>query len=316
MKKVISIVIFNSLILAGLINAQEVNVAFHRGYRAGYSDGYMAGYRDVSEAKEKNYQSHSEYQEANRAYREEFGALEDYRKGYRKGFEKGYIDGFEKREFKLEAPSDLNSIEKSEKDSNDTQNKTENEGSLKTYQSDPIIIIPAGTELVVELAQDISTEVNKTGDKFVAKVISPSEISGATIEGRISKIQKPGRLKRRAEMLLSFDLIKLNENRWANYNGMVIEVLPMIGDNIKQVDNEGTLQGKSSIKDDAKKVGISTGAGAVVGGVVGGPVGVAVGAGVGAAFGVGTIFVDSGKHIKLSKGQQLRIKTIYETRIR
>jgi hypothetical protein len=43
---------------------------------------------------------------------------------------------------------------------------------------------------------------------------------------------------------------------------------------------------------------------------------VAVGAGVGAAFGVGAVVVERGKHIKIVPGQQLRIKTAYETQIR
>jgi hypothetical protein len=330
MKKIMTCaIVFGSLLLADLAKAQDINIALHRGYRAGYSDGYMAGYRDASEGKERNYQNHPEYQKADRAYKTEFGALEDYQDGYRLGFERGYKDGFEKLEFKPEMPSDLkkNSFEKTEQTSKGSEqflrerkqmSKLENEEGIKTSTEgdEPIIIIPADTELIIELEQELSTEANKTGDKFIAKVVSPSEISGAMIEGRVNKIQKPGRIKRRAEMLLSFDIIRINERRWANYNAMVIEVLPLKGDNIKQVDNEGTLQGKSSVKDDAKKVAISTGASAVAGGVIGGPVGVAVGAGVGAAFGIGTIFADSGKHIKLSKGQRLRIRTVYETRIR
>ena len=54
----------------------------------------------------------------------------------------------------------------------------------------------------------------------------------------------------------------------------------------------------------------------MVGAVVGGPVGAAVGAGVGAAFGVGAVVVERGKHVNLTKGQQLKIRTAYETQIR
>ncbi len=328
MKKIMTcVVVFSSLLLADLVKAQDTNIALHRGYRTGYSDGYMAGYRDASEGKERNYQNHPEYQKADRAYKTEFGTLEDYQDGYRRGFERGYKDGFEKLEFKPEMPSDLkkNSVEKIEQTSKGSEqflgeekqiSRLESEKGITTNADEPIIIIPADTELIIELEQELSTETNKAGDKFIAKVISPSEISGAMIEGRVNKIQKPGRIKKRAEMLLSFDIIRINERRWANYNAMVIEALPLKGDNIKQVDNEGILQGKSPVKDNAKKVAISTGAGAVAGGVIGGPVGVAVGAGVGAAFGIGTIFADSGKHIKLLKGQRLRIRTVYETRIR
>ena len=181
--------------------------------------------------------------------------------------------------------------------------------------SDAIIVIPNDTELILELTEELSTERNKEGDKFTARIVSPMEINGAIVEGRISKIQKPGRIKRRSEMLLSFDRVVLTENRWSNFSAILTEVLPVKNDNVKQV-TEGTVEGKSSVKSDIVKVGAATGTGALVGVVVGGPVGAAVGAGVGAAFGVGAVVVERGKHIRLNKAQQLRIKSTYETQIR
>jgi hypothetical protein len=178
------------------------------------------------------------------------------------------------------------------------------------------LIIPVETELIVELLSNVNTEQNREGDKFQARIISPNEIGGAIIEGRIGKIQKPGRIKRRAEVALSFDRIVLGENRWSNFNAIVTEVLPIKGDNVKRIDTEGTIEGKSSVKSDSVKVGAATGTGLVIGAVAGGPVGAAVGAGVGAAFGVGGVVIERGRHIRLGKNQQLRIKTAYETQIR
>ncbi len=170
--------------------------------------------------------------------------------------------------------------------------------------------------MIVELLDNINTEQNREGDKFTARIISPYELAGATIEGRISKIQKPGRIKRRSEVLLSFDRIILNDNRWSNFNAILIEVLPTKGDNVRRVDDEGTVEGRSSVKDDSIKVGATTGTGLVIGAIAGGPVGAAVGAGVGAAFGVGAVVVERGKHIQLKQNQQLRIKSAYDTQIR
>ena len=180
---------------------------------------------------------------------------------------------------------------------------------------DSAIVIPNDTELILELIDEISTETSKEGDKFTARVVSPIEINGAIVEGRVSKIQKPGRIKRRSEMLLSFDRIVVAEGRWSNFSAILTEVLPVKNDNVKGV-MEGTVEGKSSVKGDITKVGASTGAGALIGVIAGGPVGAAVGAGVGAAFGVGAVVVERGKHIRLNKAQQLRIKSTYETQIR
>jgi len=336
------------------INAQDTKIALQRGYRTGYSDGYMAGYRDVIDNTAKSYARHSEYTKADRAYSKDYGLLEDYRDGYQQGFEIGYSTGFEKRSFDATLPTELKKRGIINTDSNatttttvttpTTQNTqiietkpTENTVSENTPSStneqtptiqtktnevsyvptsDAIIVIPTDTELILELIDEISTERNKEGDKFTARIVSPMEINGAIVEGRISKIQKPGRIKRRSEMLLSFDRIVLTEGRWSNFNAILTEVLPVKNDNVKRVDTEGTVEGKSSVKGDITKVSAATGTGALIGVIAGGPVGAAVGAGVGAAFGVGAVVVERGKHIRLNKAQQLRIKSTYETQIR
>lgn len=183
-------------------------------------------------------------------------------------------------------------------------------------ESEAIIIIPRDTELILEIQEDLSTEKNREGDKFTARIVSPVEIEGAIIEGRIERITKPGRIKRRSEMLLSFDRIILTEDRWSNFDAILTEVMPVKGDNIKTIDPEGSAIGKRTLKEDAVKVGASTGAGAGIGALTGGPVGAAVGASIGAAFGVGAVVIERGKHINLNKNQQLRIRTSYETKIR
>jgi hypothetical protein len=181
---------------------------------------------------------------------------------------------------------------------------------------DPVIIIPRDTELILELQDALDTQRNREGDKFTAKVLAPQEIVGAVIEGRIDRIQKPGHIKKRAAMLLSFDKIIISDTRWSNFDAIMTEVLPVKGDNVKRVDDEGTAVGKSTVKPDLIKVGAATGTGTAIGAIAGGPVGAAVGAGVGAAFGVGAVIIERGKHINLRTSQQLRVKTSYETQIR
>ncbi len=188
--------------------------------------------------------------------------------------------------------------------------------NYKRNTEDAVIIIPRDTELILELQEPLDTERNREGDKFTAKVIAPHEIVGAIIEGRIDKIQKPGRIKKRSAMLLSFDRIIISDTRWSNFDAIMTEVLPAKDDNVRRVDGEGTAIGKSTYKPDAIKVGATTGSGAGIGAIAGGPVGAAVGAGVGAAFGVGAVIIERGKNINLRASQQLRIKTSYETQIR
>lgn len=319
---------------------KDLNIALQRGYRTGYSDGYMAGYRDTIDSNGKSYTRHAEYAKADRAYNRDYGTLEEYRDGYQQGFESGYNTGFEKRSFESTLPTDIkargvitpaiqNENTIPENNVAGTQGDTGANSPTQTETAAPAIpatgykdingatiIIPRDTELMLELQEDLSTDKSREGEKFVAKIVSPAEIAGATIEGRISKITQPGRLKRRSELSLTFDRIILTDTRWSNFNAALIQVMPVKGDNIKIVDTEGTAIGKSSVKKDSVKVGGSTGTGLVVGALVGGPVGAAVGAGIGAAFGVGAVVIERGKHIRLNRNQQIRIKTGYETQIR
>jgi hypothetical protein len=323
---------------------QDTGVALQRGYRTGYSDGYMSGYRDTIDSASKNFGRHGDYSKADRAYSKDYGMIEDYRDGYQQGFESGYDTGYERRSFESSLPTGLRkrgnvsdsqlavvtpttvktigtkptqpaTVDFSENTST-TSAKIDPIATNYGSNSNPIIIIPRDTELILELQEDISTEHSREGEKFTARIVSPSEIAGATIEGRVAKLLKPGRIKRRSELSLTFDRIILDDNRWSNFGASLTEVLAVKGDNVKRVDTEGTAQGQSSLKGDVIKVGGATGAGAVIGGVVGGPVGVAVGAGVGAAFGVGAVVIERGKHIRLTRNQQLRIKTAYQTQIR
>lgn len=348
----LGLISFLTLPIQTVISQESTKIALQRGYRTGYSDGYMAGYRDIIDSAAKDYSRHPEYDKADRAYNQDYGTIEDYRDGYRQGFESGYDTGFEKRSFDASIPSNLNkrglapvaaAVAESKPVEPETAAPVEpvvtepapatTEAAPETTAApetkpafvqkvayvagdDPIIIIPRDTEIIVELDEAMDTERNREGDKFTAKVVSPAEIAGASVEGRIEKVTKPGRIKRRSEMLLSFDRIIISERRWSNFNALLTEVLPVKGDNVKRVDNEGTAVGKSSIKDDSLKVGAATGTGAGIGALAGGPVGAAVGAGVGAAFGVGAVVIERGKHIKLNQAQQLRIKTSYETQIR
>ena len=326
-------VLLSSLAVPGVLapavsaQTQESGVALQRGFRTGYSDGYMSGYRDTIDSLGKDVTRHTEYANADRAYSKEYGAIEDYRDGYQQGFESGYATGYDRQTFESTLPANLkkrgvvtaiNQTPETTIANTTPVQQTPAISETPTIQTtgNAIVIIPRDTELILELQDDLNTEQSREGEKFTAKVVSPSEIAGAIIEGRVAKILKPGRIKRRSELLLSFDRIILTDSRWSNFSGTLIEVMAVKGDNISRVDVEGTAVGKSSIKSDAIKIGAATGTGAVIGGLVGGPVGFGVGAGMGAAFGVGAVVIDRGKHIRLNRNQQIRIKTAYETQIR
>lgn len=324
------------------------------GYMAGYRDVIDTAGKDFSRHQEyaeanraynKDYGSIEDYRD---------GYRQGFEKGYDTGFEKRAFDsaapsGITKRGDVMMTPATTAPVEaitapvtnptdsstvpvetssaaittptQTEANTPATTEVAIPEGTIQkvSYQptgDDPMIIIPRDTELILELQEPIDTQRSREGDKFTAKVVAPQEIVGAVIEGRVDKIQKPGRIKKRSALLLSFDRIVISETRWSNFDAIMTEVLPVKGDNVKRVDGEGTAIGRSTVKPDIVKVGAATGAGVGIGAIAGGPVGAAVGAGVGAAFGVGAVIIERGKHVNLRTSQQLRIKTSYETKIR
>lgn len=300
--------------------------AIERGYRTGYSDGYQAGYSDSAQAAARDYKSKDEYQRADRAYATAYGALEDYRDGYRQGFEAGYNAGFEHRTFDSTIPTNLSRRATDDAQTGATVSQTSSDntgvgstGSSSSSSSGPVSsanvnYIPADTVMRVELLTNLSTDTTQKGDQFEARAIEPAEFQGAVIQGHVSRVKRPGKVKGNSELQLSFDQISMN-GRWTGFKAIVIEVEDMNGpQGVGKVDQEGGVEGKDRTKDDVAKIGASTGVGAIIGAILGGGKGAAIGAAIGASVGTGSVLTSSGKDIRLEHGQQLKIRTSTETK--
>jgi hypothetical protein len=298
--------------------------ALERGYRTGYSDGYQSGYRDSADQAARDFRNKDEYQRADRAYATSYGTLEDYRDGYQQGFEAGYNTGYERRGFDSTIPANLS--RRGTADTVDTQStgvpiSSPNSGSNSSSSSSSgpvntanVSFIPADTVLRVELLTNLSTEATQRGDRFEARVVEPADYQGAMIEGHVSRVKRPGKIKGSAELQLTFDKISLN-NRWTEFKAQVIEVVDSgSGDGVGDVDEEGGVKGKDKTKDDVAKIGSSAGVGAIIGAIFGGGKGAAIGAAIGGAVGTGGVLTSRGKDIRLDHGQHLRIRTASETR--
>src|SRR5277367_4573268 len=73
------------------------------------------------------------------------------------------------------------------------------------------LVIPAGTKVPVALKHAISTKGTRTGDAVYAETTFPVVANnrvlipaGTYVQGRISEIQRPGRLKGKAQVLMHF----------------------------------------------------------------------------------------------------------------
>jgi len=309
-------------------STQQSVGALERGYRTGYSDGYQAGFSDSAQRAARDYRNKDEYKRADRAYATSYGALEDYRDGYQQGFESGYGSGYERRGFDSTIPANLSrrgtddsqssagvSVSTNNGSGSNNNNSGSSSSSGGSINTANVNSIPSNTVMRVELQTNLSTDVTQRGDRFQARVIEPADYQDAMIEGHVSRVKRPGRIKGNSELQLTFDRISLN-GRWTEFKAQVIEVVDTgNGDGgTGDVDKEGGVKGKDRTKDDVAKVGASAGVGAIIGAIFGGGKGAAIGAAIGAGIGTGGVLTSNGHDIRLEHGQQLKIRTSNETR--
>jgi hypothetical protein len=286
---------------------QNQATALMRGYRTGYSDGYQAGIGDSASKSPREFRNKEEYEHGDRAYNSNWGTLEEFRDGYQQGFEVGYNAGYDRKSFDSSIPGDLK--RRAEQDA-PVQYPVDQNKTPATVDPSTSSVMPRDTILRVELLHNLSTDVSQKGDPFQVRVLDPKQFEGAVIDGHIALIKRPGKAKGTAEMQLAFDQIKWPDGRAAKFTGQVIEVIPSGSTaGVDKVDNEGGVKGQDSTMGDVKKVGGAAGVGAVIGLIFGGGSGAAIGATIGAGVGTAGVLNQRGKDIRLSQGQQLRIRS-------
>ena len=152
--------------------------------------------------------------------------------------------------------------------------------------------IPAGTSLDVELTSTLNTKTNQTGDLFTGKVTEPvfyqgQEVvpEGSTVQGHLTLVQPPGRVKGKAELRLVLDTIKTPDGQNYSLAADLRDLQGPTGVSVK--GNEGTVEGPGKdTKHGAEEAGIGAAAGAGVGAVADGGSGALYGAAIGAIAGV------------------------------
>ncbi len=167
--------------------------------------------------------------------------------------------------------------------------------------------IPAGTKVPLALKHAISTKTTHEGDAVYAETTFPVVANGRVlipagtyVQGRISRIQRAGHIKGRAEVLMHFTTLIYP----SGYTVMLpasVENAPGV-DKTSVKDQEGTIQGDSQTGEKAGTVASAAGTGAVVGGLSRGGKGALVGAGIGGAVGTAIALLSRGNDVKLDAG--------------
>ncbi len=159
-----------------------------------------------------------------------------------------------------------------------------------------------GSELVIELRQQLSTKDNKPGDRFTAIVDLPlidnNRVivqSGSIVRGEITAIQKSGGQGQPAIIKLAIHEVVLNAETYP-LQATIIEASP-------------ETQGRYSTGDKAARIGAGAVAGAILGRVIGGNArGTVIGAAVGAAAGTAITLATEDVDAVLPAGSKLRLR--------
>jgi len=175
------------------------------------------------------------------------------------------------------------------------------------------ITVPAGTQIPLKLAQGISTKSAKVGDAVYAETVFPVTENdrivipaGTYVQGRISEIKRPGRVKGRAEFLMHFTTMIFHSGYTVMLPGAVENVPGADQQRIK--GSEGTIQQEGSKGKDAGTVAKTAGVGASVGSIAGRSVkGAGIGGAAGAAAGLAAVMLTRGPDINLPPGTSVQI---------
>ncbi|HUF69925.1 MAG TPA: hypothetical protein VMM79_14870 [Longimicrobiales bacterium] len=165
-------------------------------------------------------------------------------------------------------------------------------------------IVPVGTTLQLSLNEMLSTRSNEEGDAFTATLTShildadgtvliPA---GATLRGRVTGVQKSGRVGETAVLSLAFEAVSFGDESYP-LEASVVSANP------ERVSRESTAE-------QVGKVAVGTAAGAILGQVIGRDtrstiVGAVAGAVAGTAIAMGTADVDA----VLKKGSAMVVRT-------
>lgn len=146
--------------------------------------------------------------------------------------------------------------------------------------------IPAGTPLKMKLENTLSTFGSKTGDPFSGRLTEAVVLDGktlipigATIQGRVTKVDEPRRIAGKPTIGLFPETLILPTGERFMLNAPVIDTNLGRG---TDVNTESQFKGDGHDGKDLTEIGFGTGGGMLVGGLIGGGKGLLIGGTIGA----------------------------------
>jgi hypothetical protein len=175
-----------------------------------------------------------------------------------------------------------------------------------------LIMLASGTKIPLTLKQGITTKSARPGDPVYAQTAFPitadNQIAipaGTYVQGEVRQVVRPGRVKGRAELQMSFTSMIFPNGYTVMLPGAVQNTPGSTTNSMK--GKEGTIQGDSSKGKDVGTVVAATIPGAGIGALADGGKGAAVGAAAGGVLGLATVLLTRGPEVTLGTGDSVEM---------
>jgi type IV secretion system protein VirB10 len=185
-------------------------------------------------------------------------------------------------------------------------------GMAAAVKSSDQLTIPAGTKVPLSLKHAISTRQSREDDAVYAETTFPVVANdrvlipaGTYVQGRISHIQRAGRIKGRAEVLIHFTSMIYPSGYTVMLPGAVQNAPGVDKTGIK--DDEGTIRADSQKAEKIGQVAGSGATGAIIGAAADGGKGALIGGGIGGAVGTAIALLTRGNEVKMDAGTTLEM---------
>lgn len=174
--------------------------------------------------------------------------------------------------------------------------------------------IPAGTHVLLRMANAITTRTAQQGDYVYMRTASPITAdghivvpAGSYVQGVVSHIKHSGRIAGRAELGIRLETVTLASGKSFKFAPRLSSVAAE-GSEQKVDQQENTIKQGSEHGRDATQIAILAGSGASIGGIADrGWKGAGIGAGVGSAVGLASVLASRGKPVVLRQGATLDV---------
>jgi type IV secretion system protein VirB10 len=128
---------------------------------------------------------------------------------------------------------------------------------------------------------------------------------GTYVQGVITEVKRPGRVKGRAEVLFRFTTLVYPDGYTVTIPGALNSVPGAENSRVK--DKEGTVQANGTKGRDAGTIAETSAGGAAIGGIEGGWKGAGIGGGIGAAAGTALVLLTRGQDVRLEAGSTVEM---------